>query len=243
MGYIGQQPAKLALTSSDIADGVVGVADLGANSVDTSELVDNAVTLAKMAGGTDGNIISFDASGDPVAIATGSDGQVLTSTGAGSPPAFETAAAGGKIVQYKFDYFNPSGDITINTSNYVDIDAGLTITFGATSASNKLIHRLYCPEQWANNQGLQYILYNVTDSEYVSNRGTDESGAIHARIATPSGAYRFPIALTYVQSSPSTSDKVYRWRVQNAGEGNGYPHYLGGGEGTLIQEIFEVDDA
>ena len=46
MGYIGQQPAKLALTSSDIADGVVGVADLGANSVDTSELVDNAVTLA-----------------------------------------------------------------------------------------------------------------------------------------------------------------------------------------------------
>ena len=44
-----------------------------------------------MAGGTDGNIISYDASGDPVAIATGSDGQVLTSTGAGSPPAFETA--------------------------------------------------------------------------------------------------------------------------------------------------------
>jgi len=42
-----------------------------------------------MAGGTDGNIISYDASGDPVAIATGSDGQVLTSAGAGAPPAFE----------------------------------------------------------------------------------------------------------------------------------------------------------
>jgi len=48
-----------------------------------------------MAGGTDGNIISYDASGDPVAIATGSDGQILTSTGAGSPPAFEDAAEGG----------------------------------------------------------------------------------------------------------------------------------------------------
>ena len=45
-------------------------------------------------GGTDGNIISFDASGDPVAIATGTDGQVLTSTGAGSPPAFEAVSAG-----------------------------------------------------------------------------------------------------------------------------------------------------
>ena len=55
---------------------------------------DNAITLAKLAGGTDGNIISFDASGDPVAIATGSDGQVLTSTGAGSPPAFESLSAG-----------------------------------------------------------------------------------------------------------------------------------------------------
>jgi hypothetical protein len=47
-----------------------------------------------MAAGTDGNIISYDASGNPVAIATGNDGQVLTSTGAGSPPAFEDAAGG-----------------------------------------------------------------------------------------------------------------------------------------------------
>ena len=60
----------------------------------TASIVDNAITLAKMAGGTDGNIISYDASGDPVAIATGTDGQVLTSTGAGSPPAFEDAAGG-----------------------------------------------------------------------------------------------------------------------------------------------------
>jgi len=55
---------------------------------------DNAITLAKLAGGTDGNIISFDASGDPVAIATGTDGQVLTSAGAGAPPAFEAVSAG-----------------------------------------------------------------------------------------------------------------------------------------------------
>ena len=65
------------------------------NSIETADIQDNAITLAKLAGGTDGNIISFDANGDPVAIATGSDGQILTSTGAGSPPAFEDAAAGG----------------------------------------------------------------------------------------------------------------------------------------------------
>ena len=65
-------------------------------------VADNAITLAKLAGGTDGNIISFDASGDPVAVATGNDGQVLTSAGAGAPPAFEalpaTTAAGYEFV-------------------------------------------------------------------------------------------------------------------------------------------------
>ena len=60
-------------------------------------IADNSVTLAKMASGTDGNIISYDASGDPVAIATGNDGEVLTSAGSGNPPAFEAAAGGGDV--------------------------------------------------------------------------------------------------------------------------------------------------
>ncbi len=58
-------------------------------------VADDAIGLAQMASGTDGNIISYDASGNPVAVATGSDGQVLTSAGAGAPPAFETAASAG----------------------------------------------------------------------------------------------------------------------------------------------------
>ena len=91
-----------AVTAS-IVDDAVTVAKMAVNSVDsdqyvdgsidTAHIADNQITLAKLAGGTDGNIISFDASGNPVAIATGSDGQVLTSTGAGSPPAFENASS------------------------------------------------------------------------------------------------------------------------------------------------------
>ena len=61
-------------------------------------IANDAVSLAKMASGTDGNIISYDASGDPVAIATGTDGQVLTSAGAGQPPAFEDAGGGNLIL-------------------------------------------------------------------------------------------------------------------------------------------------
>jgi len=65
----------------------------GAGSVGTSQLAADAVTLAKMASGTDGNIISYDASGNPVAVATGSAGQILTSAGAGAPPTFAAAGA------------------------------------------------------------------------------------------------------------------------------------------------------
>jgi len=67
--------------------------DVTSSGDGATTIADNAVTLAKMASGTDGQIITYDASGDPIAVGPGTDGQVLTSTGAGSPPAFETIAA------------------------------------------------------------------------------------------------------------------------------------------------------
>jgi hypothetical protein len=70
MSYIGKTPTSVPLTSSDITDGII--------------------SLPKLTDGTDGNLISYDASGNPVAVATGTDGQVLTSAGAGAPPVFET---------------------------------------------------------------------------------------------------------------------------------------------------------
>ena len=57
-------------------------------TVNSGDIADDAVTLAKMAAGTDGNIISFDTSGDPVAVATGSAGDVLIGGGAGVAPTF-----------------------------------------------------------------------------------------------------------------------------------------------------------
>jgi len=75
MPYIGKSPTPVPLSASDLDDDVI--------------------SLAKMASGTDGNIITYDASGNPVAVATGDDGQVLTSAGAGNPCLFEAAAAGG----------------------------------------------------------------------------------------------------------------------------------------------------
>jgi hypothetical protein len=62
-------------------------------------VADNGITLAKLAHGTDGNLITYDTAGAPAAVATGNDGQVLTSAGAGAAPAFETLSGLGKVVQ------------------------------------------------------------------------------------------------------------------------------------------------
>jgi len=88
--------ALTEITSKSIKDGEIVNADINASAdIAGSKIADNAITLAKMAGGTDGQIITYDASGDPVAVGPGTDGQVLTSTGAGSPPAFEDLPASG----------------------------------------------------------------------------------------------------------------------------------------------------
>jgi len=50
-----------------------------------------------MAAGTDGEIPTFDASGNPAFVATGTSGQVLTSNGAGTAPTMQTAAGGGDV--------------------------------------------------------------------------------------------------------------------------------------------------
>ena len=54
---------------------------IGTDTVETADIQDNAVTLAKMAGITRGSIIYGNASGDPAALAKGTNTYVLTSNG------------------------------------------------------------------------------------------------------------------------------------------------------------------
>ena len=87
MAYIGKIPAAAALTSSDIADSIITEA----------KMADDAISLAELKAGTDGEIISWDASGNPVAIGAGTSGHFLKSQGAGSQPVFAAASAAGLV--------------------------------------------------------------------------------------------------------------------------------------------------
>lgn len=81
------------VSALDREAGTVSTVSIGlSDSIGTANLQDNAVTLAKMAGGTAGNLLTYDAAGDPAYVVTGTAGQVLTSNGAGAAPTMQTLA-------------------------------------------------------------------------------------------------------------------------------------------------------
>ena len=55
----------------------------------TAAITDKAVTLGKMSDGTDGQLITWDASAVIATVPTGGATQVLTSQGAGAEPVFQ----------------------------------------------------------------------------------------------------------------------------------------------------------
>ena len=118
-----------------------------------SSVADNSVTLAKMAGGTDGNLITYDASGDPAYVTTGTSGQVLTSGGVGVAPTFQTAASGGgKVINVYSSYY---------TSNYYNSSIGsgttsipLSVTLTPDTVNSRFIIQWVVPH--TSNVGYNY---------------------------------------------------------------------------------------
>lgn len=111
------------------------------NGLPTAGLVNNAVTLAKMATGTAGNLITYDASGNPAAVSTGNAGQVLTSNGAGAAPTFQDATGGGgggtgTVVW--MDLVTKRDTQALGVEAWQPV-AGLSITRTLASASNEVI--------------------------------------------------------------------------------------------------------
>ena len=90
-GKVLQGVLAVSIGTTEIADDAVTVAKMAVNSVDSDQYVDrsidtvhiglNQVTLAEMAGITRGSIIYGNASGDPAALALGASGLALKSDG------------------------------------------------------------------------------------------------------------------------------------------------------------------
>jgi len=115
------------------------VPSLPDNTVETADVQDNAITLAKMAGLTRGSIIYGNANGDPTALPVGTG--VLTGNGTD----ISWAAAGGGVpvgsVIYHAANTAPAGFLkangaTLSRSTYANLFAAIGTTFGAGDGSS-----------------------------------------------------------------------------------------------------------
>ena len=113
----------------------------GTNTVGTDQIVNDSVTLAKMAGIARGKIIYGDASGNPAVLTVGSNGQVLQSDGTDISWSNSSAGAvGGNSNSNRIFWENEQNvthDYTI-TNNHnagsfgpITINSGITVTVGA----------------------------------------------------------------------------------------------------------------
>ena len=101
------------VTSAKIADDQIDSEHYVDGSIDEAHIANDAVNFAThLKAGTDGELITWDASGNPAAVAVGTATHVLTSNGAGAAPTFQAAGGGGwEFVQ----------TVTASTSSTIDI--------------------------------------------------------------------------------------------------------------------------
>ena len=137
-GVAAASHTQAASTITDFDTEVANNSAVAANTAKVS-LTDNSVTLAKMAAGTDGNLISYDTNGDPVAVATGTATHILTSNGAGAAPTFQAPAGGGATIVHAF------------SNNTTTTYTGTASSFGTVGAGDRDI---YIKKIDANNEGV-----------------------------------------------------------------------------------------
>jgi len=113
---------------------------IGNSPATSTEVADNSVTLAKMAHGTDGELITYDATGAPANVAVGTSGQVLTSGGAGVAPTFQTAAGGGKVLQVVSVRSTSSTAVSgTYPGNIPHADTGLSLAITPTESDSDIL--------------------------------------------------------------------------------------------------------
>ncbi len=203
------------------------------DKITTPAVTDDSITLAKMAPGTDGNLITYDASGNPAAVATGSDGQVLTSTGAGSPPAFETLPASGKILQVVATQIN--GYVSVSSQS--EVTTGITANITPTASNSKIL--VLITGTFSMNVSRATSFCGVGLKRTVGGSETNlQGGGNNDNIANNVfGASNMQMQGTYAYSkedSPSTTSQVtytLKARIETSGESIVFNN---GGMGSFI---------
>lgn len=230
MPIIGKQFPVTALTAADIADGIISEDKLASNSVSEAKMKDDAISLVELKAGTDGQIITWDASGNPTAVGPGTDGQVLTSTGSGSPPAFEAVSAG-KVNQFVvggngtsayqgngFGTYSSSYQDTINvtitpsaTNSRIEVFGNFYISTGGNAGE----YQVYREISGGSSSELNVFTFNASSSNHNAYIGAKDT------------------------SHNTTSAITYKIRIKN--NGVGHYTYINSNGSTTKLALFAVE--
>jgi len=198
------------------------------DSGDTIILPDDSIAEAHIANdsinfvdhlkpGTDGELITWDAAGNPAPVGVGTATHVLTSGGVGVAPTFQAAAGGGKVLQV-LSVINTVAVYLDQTSTWTDL-TGMTVDITPSSTDSKV-----------------WVIANITGSvgttEYGGIRlvedgsaigvGTSLSGAQTAMTSqgepTVGGYTASNIPISWIASPATTSAVTYKVQMYATGK-------------------------
>lgn len=97
----------------------LGIAD---DAVTQDKVANDAIDITEIKSGTDGELITYDASGNPAKVGAGTAGHFLKSQGAGNVPIFAAVPAGG----ISHDGSTANGVLTYKDADEATVEANLT---------------------------------------------------------------------------------------------------------------------
>jgi hypothetical protein len=215
-----------------IADSAVTTAKIADSAVTTAKIADDAVTLVKMASGTAGNLITYDASGDPAAVSTGTANQVLTSNGAGAAPTFQDAGSGGKVLQV-VQSVNAGVASTSSTSL---TGSGISASITPSATSSKVLAMVQFT--WSNsgsNTGRFSLLRGATNLTPAGSVG------LSSQANRVDSGWSTTVAYSYLDSPSTTSSTTYEISFMATsgttyiGDNSGNTH-----DGCIIITLMEI---
>jgi len=204
------------------------------DKITTPAVTDDSVTLAKMAPGTDGNIISYDASGNPVAVATGSAGQVLTSAGAGAPPTFSALPAGGGFTLLQTTNISSAvGHVTMGSSSTFSSTYDQYIIRGNMRPASNGAHGYVRVRTSAGAQSSNYKFDRMWQYSGSGTVSTDNSGGASSFVSVLGQSVNDNSGTTFeiFLSKPNATDnyKPISFRTVNMDSTPDFAHHVSGG--------------
>jgi len=221
MPFLGKEPAfDLAATT-----------DLGADIVTEAKMANDAIGLAELKAGTDGELITWDASGNPTTVAAGTSGHFLKSQGAGSVPVFAAVSAG-------FTHATPQSG------------SGTSLTFGSIPAGTSLI--VLTMHDFSTNGGDEMMVQigdsgGIETADYRSQRSNNANASIGSD-GTPNSNESQGFGITVAPGNTCGGQMIlslhhptnHTWTSSSSFRVGSYDHSWGAGSKDLSAELTQV---